>query len=107
METYKRKNNLKIDGIIEAHGEDLDVLVVNICNNYIVNGQLRFHNRTLERIHRLGPYKQGKTRTVVASFANYKDKMLVLQLRNKLKEHHKIYLSDDLPNAVEAKRKDL
>ena len=107
MESYQRKNNLRIDGIKEAHGEDLDVLFVNICNNYIVNGQLQFHNRTLERIHRLGPYKQGKTRTVVARFANYKDKMLVLQLRNKLKEHHKIYLSDDLPTAVEAKHQDL
>ena len=32
--------------------------------------------------------------------------MLVLQLRNKLKEHHKIYLSDDLPN-VDSKHKDL
>ena len=68
---------------------------------------LQFHNRTLERMHRLGPYKQGKTRTVVARFANYKDKMLVLQLRNKLKEHHKIYFSDDLPSIVEAKCKGL
>ena len=106
-ESFQRKNNLRIDGIKEGHGENLDSFFVSTCNKYIVNGQLSFNHRTLERIHRLGLYKQGSTRTVVARFAHYKDKMAVLQIRNSLKDKHGIYISDDLPHSIEAKRKEL
>ena len=62
-------------------------------------------SRTLERVHRLGPYRKGYTKPVVLRFANYKDKLSILEMRKSLKGQHNVLLFDDLPKDLEKQRK--
>ena len=71
LETFQRKNNVRFYGIPEHSGEDLDKMMVTVLNKTL-GGDASLNLHTFERIHRLGPFVKGKTRPVIARFANYK-----------------------------------
>ena len=49
----------------------------------------------------------GYTRPIVLRFANYKDKLSVLEMRKSLKDKHNILLFDDLPKNLNEKQRKL
>ena len=63
---------MQIFGIQEHKDENLDMYVIGLLNESL-NREYHFDHRTLERIHRLGLYRTGKTRPVIARFAKFKD----------------------------------
>ena len=106
LETFQRKNNLRVVGISETQGEMLEMRVLALFNGLLTRAY-QFDSRTLERVHRLGPYRKGYTRPVVLRFANYKDKLSVLEMRKCLKDKHNILLFDDLPKDLDEKQRKL
>ena len=56
-----------IIGIQEHKDENLDMHIIGLLNESLNRGY-HFDHCTLERIHRLGPYRKGKTRPVIARF---------------------------------------
>ena len=104
LETFQRKNNVRFYGIPEHSGEDLDKMMVTVLNKTL-GGDASLNLHTFERIHRLGPFVKGKTRPVIARFANYKDKVSVLKARMPLSRVDKISVSDDVPLEVEQNRR--
>lgn len=106
LETFQRKNNLRVVGLSETKGEMLEVRVLALFNG-LLNKEYQFDSRTLERVHRLGPYRKGFTRPVILRFANYKDKLSSLEMRKPLKDKHNILLFEDLPKDLDEKQKQL
>ena len=100
LEQFQRKNNVRFMGIKENKGELLEVTIISMLNEFLAK-TCHFDERTLERIHRLGPYKKGSTRVVLARFANYKDKITACQMRDKLKEKYGVTLVDDMPQVFQ------
>ena len=80
--------------------------MIELCNKYL-NGSDLLDNRSFERIHRLGHYKQGKNRVVIARMANFKDKVRILKLSKALKDNEEIVVSEDFPTEIEKRRKQL
>ena len=106
LERYQRKNNLRLTGLSENRGETLEIVVLGIFNEFLHRSYI-FDEHTLERVHRLGPFKKGKKRDILARFANYKDKLTALEMKEKIKEKYGILLFEDLPREIEQKHKDL
>ena len=100
LEQFQRKNNVRFMEIKENNGEMLEVTIITMLNEFLAS-MCPFDERTLERIHRLGPYKKGSTRVVLARFANYKDKITAFQMRDKLSEKYGVTLVDDMPQVFQ------
>ena len=71
LESFQRKNNLKLVGLKENKSEIIEIAVLSIFNEFLQTSH-RFDERTLEHVHRLGPFQNGKRRDVLARFANFK-----------------------------------
>ena len=65
------------------------------------------NSRSFERVHRLGPPKQGYSRPIIARMGHHKDKMMLFARRKILKEKTGISISDDFPKEIEEKRMEM
>ena len=106
LKSFQRKNNLRLVGIKEDKGELLEIKLLGLFNG-LLNQTSHFNGHTFERIHRLGAFKQGRTRVVMARFAHFKDKLTALEMRAKLKDKHGILLFDDLPEEIDKSQRKL
>ena len=73
QESYSRRNNLRFHGLTESRFENPEDKVV--C--FLQSQGLNFHPRTIERAHRVGPYKEGRTRPILVRFLHNKDREVV------------------------------
>ena len=106
-ELYLRKNNVRFYGIKETGSkhqrEDCEAVVLaKLQDTYP-----EVNSRSFERVHRLGPPKQGYSRPIIARMGHYKDKMMLFARRKILKEKTGISISDDFPKEIEEKRKEM
>ena len=91
LEQYKRRPNLRFEGIPEAdHGEDTDAKVLDIANSLLgMKPPLELDD--LERSHRLGRRvdKDGRprTRAIIVRFQSERLRDEVYRARTKLKMH--------------------
>ena len=106
LESFQRKNNLKIVGLSENKGENIEIAVISIFNEFLQTAY-KFDGKTLKHIHRLGPFQKGRKRDVLARFANFKDKLTALEMKEKIRAKYGILLFDDLPLDIERAHKKL
>ena len=106
LEGYQRKNNLRLVGLPENRGENLEIVGLGTFNE-LLHRSYSFDERTFERVDRLGPFKKGKKRDILARFANFKDKLTAIEMKEKLKEKYGILIFEDLPREIEEKHKEL
>ena len=101
VESYQRKNNLIIIKLKESSGENLEVRVTGLFNEFL-HPENRFGPRTFERIHRLGKFRKYGDRMVMVRFAHYKDKITALQAREALKKKYNIIITDDMSQQMDS-----
>lgn len=107
IESQARRDNLIIAGITESHKEtwtDCERKVYDVLKH-----KLKIHNAEeikFERVHRIGPFIQGKTRNIIAKFSTYKDRDIVWQKRTFLKGSD-LWILEDYPSEVQQNRRTL
>ena len=97
-----RRNNIRLYNIKEQRNEDLDVMMVDLLNNYLAQQNYAFNENTFERIHRIGKPQSGKTCVVIVRFHNFKDKQRLLKML--LKQNEGIGVSENFTPEVEERR---
>ena len=102
LELHSRQNNVKFHGIFEAANEKCEEVLLSKLRDICPE----FGTRTFNRVHRFGPKVKGQTRGIIASFAHYKDKIYLKSNIPALIAKN-IYTSDDLPHAMEARKREL
>ena len=90
VESYQRKNNLRITRLKETKGENLEMCITGLFNEFL-NPESRFGPKTFERVHRLGYYKKDSDRTIIVRFAHFKDKITALQTRHVFRKNTTFY----------------
>ena len=105
LEDRNRRNNLRVDGIVENENEKWEeskekVLAI-FRNNLNIN-----KNIIIERAHRVGPKKDGRHRTIVCRLLNFNDKELIQDNLKKLKDTS-IYINEDFSEETCRLRKEL
>ncbi|XP_065683941.1 uncharacterized protein LOC136096517 [Hydra vulgaris] len=100
-----RRNNLRIDGVMENELEnwnDTEKKVLNLFENRL---SLNSHIN-IERSHRTRKKEEIKSKTIIIKVLHCKDKVKVLQTANKLKGTG-IYINEDFSNETREIRKGL
>jgi len=59
------------NGFDESKEEDCEVIVKTFIKDIL---QIEAHDIKLDRVHRIGPYSNSKTRPIVAKFHDYNDR---------------------------------
>ena len=104
LENRSRRNNLCFDGIEETYKETWSNTEDKL--KAILQDELEIYDVEIERAHRTGSKKEGKSRPVVAKFLKYKDREKVFKAKRKLKGSG-IYIREDLSERVINKRKEM
>ncbi|KAH9373502.1 hypothetical protein HPB48_003454 [Haemaphysalis longicornis] len=105
-ENRQRRSNLLFFGIADDSEEDWaksEEKVINFCSQKL---GLQKTGAQFDRVHRLGRYKEGSNRPVIAKFTFFKDKQEVLSSARKLKGTT-FSISEDFSLATRQKRKKL
>lgn len=106
LENRSRRNNLCFDGVDESVSENWAQSEAKVKNVLKDNLDLNQDEIEIERAHRVGPKREGKTRSIVAKFLNYKDREKVFKSKRQLKGSG-IFIREDLSERVLNKRKAL
>ena len=107
LEDYSRRDNLLFYGFHEQKFEDCREKVIDFICKKLMPGDRLAENIEFVRIHRLGRYKKGATRPIIARFKHYTDRMNVLKGCKNLKDNNpdKFSVSEDFsPNTTEKRR---
>ena len=105
LEFFQRQNNLKIYGIPEERGENVDVKMVTLFNKHLSHSEY-FNNRTFEKAHRLGRFSAKTCRPIIVKFCHYKHKLAAYDVSHALRSES-VFLKDDLPETMEDNKKEL
>ena len=114
LEDRSRRNNLRIDGIVEDDNETWDESETKV--RQIIRNDLDIEdadNIQIERAHRSGKSNgrdgsRNIKRTIIVRFLNYKDKEVILsKYRSKQLWKKNIYFNEDFSERTLAVRKDL
>ena len=100
LQSFSRRNNIRIYGLKETKEEVCESVVLNILKDICPT----FNDRTFERVHRLGSY--GSNRPMLCKIFHFKDKMFLLSKRSDLGKLG-LKISDDFSKTVENNRKPL
>ena len=102
QENYSRRENLILKGIPENRWQNLDSLVRDLLAD-----RFGMHDVKLERLHRLGTFKNIRySRPVIVRFAYFPDREFVWQNRKRL-AGTRIYLDEDFSPETQAVRRKL
>ena len=110
LEDYSRRDNLLFYGFREEKFENCNDKVMDLICNKLLSSDEGAENIKFVRIHRLGKYKRGSTRPIIARFVNYGDKTRVLRSCGNLScgQSPQIYfVSEDFSQNTTALRKNL
>lgn len=102
-ENRSRRNNLLVFGIKESASET-DTDLKEAVMKKVFQDKLGVEIKTLERIHRLGRIKKGKSRPVIMRFYDYKEKEHVMKNCYKLKGSSYSVSNDYAPETVEIRK---
>lgn len=92
LEQYTRRNNVRIFGIPEDNNEDLEDKVINLCQS---KGNILIKPEYIDRIHRLGPQKDGFHRPIIIKFVSYKYRRILVNNKKNF-AGSKIVVKEDL-----------
>ena len=109
LEDRHRRNNLRFMGIKEKSGVESETWEESEAKVKVFLQEkmgLETDEITIERAHRIGKKEEGKRRTIIAKFLNYKQREKVL---NKCKElklwEDQIYINEDFSEYTVEKRR--
>ena len=83
VEDRSRRNNLRIDEIIEEKEETWEESEKKVLS--LFKRKLKLENIKIERAHRMGIHTNGKQRTIIIKLLNYKDKVEIMKNAKNLK----------------------
>ena len=84
-EQYSRRNNIRINGIEQSDSENLDEKVLELFNDTMkVTPPVTLQQ--IDRVHRVGPQKDGVPRSVLVKFATYRAGDSVYRRKKNLKQ---------------------
>lgn len=106
LETYSRRSNLNIDGIVESGNESTQDSERKVLRMFKDKLNLDVENILIERCHRYGKPAAGKNRPIKIRFNWYKDREAVWAKRTMLKGSN-IFIREDYPRDIEIKRRTL
>ena len=104
LEAYSRRENLKFENIPEnvASGEDTESVLRSFLERDL--GYVDAASVEIQRVHRLGKKKEGKSRPILARFLRFKDCQSMLALGPRLREtNYRMY--QDLPFEIVERRR--
>ncbi|XP_047122400.1 uncharacterized protein LOC124805898 [Hydra vulgaris] len=104
LEDRSRQNNLRIEGITESVNETWEETEDNVLKLFSKN--LKVNEVEIERAHRTGYKKDGKTRTLILKLLRFKDKAKILKEAHRLKGLN-IYINEDYSRETSIIRKKL
>ncbi|XP_047140330.2 uncharacterized protein LOC124815602 [Hydra vulgaris] len=104
LENRSRRNNLRIDGLVEKPGESWSECEIAVKE--IFNKSPKISSEVvIERAHRIGPINNKKPRTIVLKFLNFQDKNKILNAVKNLKGTG-VYINEDFSQeTIEQRRK--
>lgn len=91
LEQYTRRNNVRVFGIPEEHGEKLEEKIIAACNK----AGIAIIPDNIDRCHRLGIQEEGKFRPVIIKFTSYKHRSALMYNKRKF-AGTKIVVKEDL-----------
>ncbi|XP_065642310.1 uncharacterized protein LOC136073939 [Hydra vulgaris] len=104
LEDRSRRNNLRIEGICEDEVESWDKTEEKVHSFFLQ--KLGIKSIEIERAHRTGPKKDGRSRVIVLKLQQYKDKVKILKESARLRGTN-IYVNEDFSRETVAIRKKL
>ena len=105
LEDRSRRNNLRIDGMKEHHGESWEITETKVKALFKDRLQIR-EEVEIDRAHRVGQLKNDRPRTIVLRCNIYKQKERILMAAKKLKGSG-IYINNDFSTETLEIRKGL
>ena len=105
LEDRQRRNNLRIDGVVENVGETWEITEQKVKEIFRNNLNIDNHIE-VDRAHRVGQKRENRQRTIVLRLNKFKDKEEIKKCAKKLKGTG-IYINDDFSPVTLERRKDL
>ncbi|XP_065680481.1 uncharacterized protein LOC136094469 [Hydra vulgaris] len=106
IEDRNRRNNLRIDGLIEGADEkDWEDTKNKVKKLFVENLEIANDIR-IERAHRVGNGGFERVRTIMLKLHDFKDKAIIMDKANKLKGTN-IYINEDFSETTRRIRKEL
>ena len=109
LEDRHRRNNLRFMGIKEKFGVESETWEENKTKVKVFLQEklgLETDEITIERAHRIGKKEEGKRRTIIAEFLNYKQHKKVLSKYKELKLwEDQFYINEDFSECTVEKRR--
>ena len=98
MEQYSRCSSVRVTGIKEHDGEDLERIVTNLIDDMNVP---YMNNNNINRMHRVGPRNsltnKNHARQIIIQFKDYKSKTTFIKaIKYLLDKHPNVYIAEDL-----------
>jgi hypothetical protein len=102
MEQYSRRSSVRVTGIKEHDGEDLDQIITNLIDNMNVQ-DVTINN--INRMHRVRPRNsltnKNHARQIIIQFKDYQSKTTFIKAWKFLREKHpNVYIAEDLTKAI-------
>ena len=104
MEDRSRRQNLRVDGLIEEEHEDWNQCQMKVKEIFRQN--LNLENVDIDRAHRTGKKTENRSRTIILKLKNYEDKSEILK-RGKMLKGTGIYINEDFSRETMEYRKEL
>ena len=101
---YSRRNCLRVSGVKETEGENIDDVVIDLCKGIGVDIKLD----EIDRTHRLGrkiehsDKSSKRPRDIIVKFATYRSRQKLFKARRSLRGHSKhkdVYINEELTRA--------
>lgn len=100
LEVLMRKDNVKIFGIPESQGENVEVTVIALCHKV----DIELDPQNIIQVHRVGKPRKGYIRPVILKVNHYKDKVAIMAKKDKFKTLS-ISIVEDYPEEIVKRRK--
>lgn len=91
-EQYSRRSNVRISGFDEEQGENCVEKITTFCNEKL---NVDISDKNIDRAHRVGKPREGRSRAIIVRFNSHKDKIAVMRQRRELYSS-RYYINEDL-----------
>lgn len=103
LENITKQNNIIIHGLKET---DTGYMQLSKTVKHLLEIlEVKVENTDINKVHRIGRQKEGKTRPVLISFTTYSKKIEILKNKKKVPEN--VYITEDFTKETLEKRKQL
>ena len=97
LEYHQKRNNLVFDGLVDTQCESSYESYHKLCD--LLAPYVDVNNMKIARCHRLGTYKSGYNRPIIANFMWYGDVTSILSIKTNLPKG--VYVKEDIPKIWE------